>query len=900
MKRKMILFCLSASLLTLGCLASCQQTVNEEDENQDKNPDDNPSDIGGDEEEGDKEFTGTLFQPPKLPDGEKGIVIRYNRKDADYENWCLWIWEVNGSEGQIYNFSNVDDFGGVFYINLSNWSDDVLTNGLGIITRKATSWDGQSADMILDFSNFTIDENGYYNVFISQGEDTLFNNPNLEFEDEITMASFLTESRIRIETTNTIDTCKIYENEELLYSGENINKTNVVYDFKDKAPSITSSYRVEVTFIETGKLLTAEISKRGLYNSDLFNNEYYYDGKLGAIYSETETVFKVWSPLSEKISLRIYDNGTPTSVSKTLGSDEFTEYEMKKGEKGVFEYTLSGNNEGKYYTYVVTNSKFKNKEIVDPYAKSTGVNGLRGMIVDFSKTNPDGWEKDKSLPYSRTELTIYETHVADVTSSETLGGNKENAKKFAGLYETGTTYTEDDKTVKTGFDHIKELGVNAVQLLPIFDQANDELATDDTAFNWGYNPLNYNSLDGIYSSNPYDGYQKIKEFKTLVKAYHDAGINIIMDVVYNHVNGAEGSNFDVLMPEYFFRYDAKGKYSNGSACGNETASENLMMRKFMVDSTEFWAKEYHLGGFRFDLMGCHDLETMNAIVKNLKAYDENIFVHGEPWTGGTTTLSSSDQASQSNINKFEGFGAFNDKIRDALIKGGLSAVSDLGWATNIENVNGADEINIMSGIKGNTGSLSNDPLKATNYVTCHDNYTLYDRISAAYGEDSVLTDAKIADMATLANSIVFTSQGTSFMLAGEEMLRTKGGDGNSYASGYEVNALDYSRLIDFENVYNNYQSLIDLKKNLSALHYTTAKDIEANLSFDTSRNGVIDYTIKSDEGTYRFLHINPSLDKVELGDLSNCEVILDTKNNESSLDNFVALSSESIVLKLKA
>ncbi len=252
--------------------------------------------------------------------------------------------------------------------------------------------------------------------------------------------------------------------------------------------------------------------------------------------------------------------------------------------------------EGKYYTYVVTNPLFNKKEIVDPYAKLTGVNGLREMVVDFSKTNPIGWNNSKMNEYSRTELTVYETHVADVTSSETWNGSKENSKKYAGMYESGTTYTENNVTVKTGFDHIKDLGVNAVQLLPIFDQANDELATDDKAFNWGYNPLNYNSLEGIYSLNPHDGYAKIREFKELVKAHNDAGINIIMDVVYNHVNGAANSNFDVLMPEYYFRYDGNGKYSNGSGCGNETASEHSMMRKFIIDSTEFWATEYHLGG----------------------------------------------------------------------------------------------------------------------------------------------------------------------------------------------------------------------------------------------------------------------------------------------------------------
>ena len=898
MIKKRALLILGVCALTFSGLVGCGNSEVKDDTDQPgDNPGDNPGDYPGGVE------TIDYSTGPKLPDGEKGIAIHYQRKNKDYGNWCLWIWENNGGEGQIYNFEEeTDGFGAVCFEPLTTWSDNVITNGLGIITRKVSSWDGQSSDMMLDFANFETDDNGYYHIFITDQKDKLFDNPYLKQEDEISMAAFLSESRIRIEGTNPIDSYKIYKGDEVLAEGSEVGKVFVNYDFEGEI-DVEANYRCEVKFKDSGKTLTAEISKRGLYDSDTFNDKFYYDGELGAIYNKEKTIFRVWSPLSSEITLRIYDNGTPTSVNASLGSDKFIEYKMTKGEKGVFETEVNGDLAGKYYTYVVTNSKYAKQEVVDPYAKSTGVNGLRGMIVDFSKTNPEGWDDINILPYKRTELTIYETHIADVTSSDTWGGDATNAKKFTGMYEEGTTFTEENKTVLTGFDHIKELGVNAVQLLPIFDQANDELATGDDAFNWGYNPLNYNSLDGIYSKNPYDGYEKIKEFKELVKSYHNAGINIIMDVVYNHVNAAEKSNFDVLMPEYYFRIDTNGKYSNGSGCGNETASENLMVRKFIVDSTLFWAEEYKLGGFRFDLMGLHDIDTMNEVASNLKEnYSENIFVHGEPWTGGTTLLSGAQQSIQSNISKFNGYGAFNDKIRDSLIKGGLSGLADKGWATNNETVNSVDETDVRNGIQGKTGIISSDPSKATNYVTCHDNYTLYDRIRGAFTENDVVNikDDEIANMATLANSIVFTSQGTSFMLAGEEMLRTKGGDGNSYASGYEVNALDYSRLIDFENVYNNYQSLIDLKKNLSALHYTTSKDIEVNLSFDTSRNGVIDYTIKSDEGTYRFLHINPSLDKVELGDLSNCEIILDTKNNESSLDNFVALSSESIVLKLKA
>ena len=399
---------------------------------------------------------------------------------------------------------------------------------------------------------------------------------------------------------------------------------------------------------------------------------------------------------------------------------------------------------------------------------------------------------------------VYETHVSDITSSKTWKGSEANRYKFLGLIEENTTYTQDNTTVKTGFDHIKELGVNAVQLLPIFDQANDETSM---TFNWGYNPLNYNVLEGSYSSDPYDGYARIKEFKQVVQAFNEAGINVIMDVVYNHTSGLVGSNFDVLMPGYYYRYTNDGVASNGSGCGNETASEMPMYSRFMKDSTAFLASEYKLGGYRFDLMGLHDLDTMNELVSNLKTVNENIVVYGEPWTSGTTTLSSSKQSVQANGNKYEGFGQFNDQMRDALIKGGLSSDEQVGWVTSNSAGTASDVSKIIAGVKGITqaGVSITDPDKTVNYVTCHDNYTLYDRIHAAGVSENV------DKMATLANAVVLTSQGTAFILAGEEILRSKQGDKNSYESGYEINELDYSRKITYQDVFNNYKDLINFK-----------------------------------------------------------------------------------------
>ena len=878
LKKTLILVTLAGSLTALG-LSSCNST----------------SSVGLS-----SSSQGVIEGLAKGPDlnGEKGVAIRYTRTDNNYEDRGLWVWEMGG-DGSEYEFTAVDSFGAVCFIPFSTWSPDVEQNGIGIITKKLGTWSGQSGDMIAEFANFKVDDQGYYNIFIKDGTEVLYDNQDLREADNVKYAKFITENKVAVSTSNKINSMKVFRDGELIASDDGFSSNYRAIDLNKEQVLLGSKFEIEVTFEASQKTLKSVVSKSGLFNTESFNNQFYYDGELGAIYSKEKTTFRVWSPLSTEITLRLYDSGTPKSVDSKNGSDQYQSYTMAKSANGVFEYEVSGDLDGKYYTYVVTNDTYTQKEVVDPYAKSTGVNGLRGMIIDFSKTNPQGWDNISVNSYKRTELAIYETHIADVTSSETWGGTASNAKKYSGMYETGTTYSKNNITVKTGFDHIKELGVNAVQLLPIFDQANDEV---HATFNWGYNPLNYNALDGIYSSNPYDGSVKVKEFKELVKAYNEAGIDVIMDVVYNHVAGASRSNFDVLMPEYYFRYTSDGKLSNGSGCGNETRSELSMMRKFIKDSTEFWAKEYKLGGFRFDLMGLHDIQTMNEVTRNLKdKFGENFFVHGEPWTGGTSTLANNLQAKQDNIDKFEGYGAFNDKFRDSLIKGGLSSASEKGWATNTTSISETDYTNLVNGILGKTGSINADPLKSTVYVTCHDNYTLYDRIKAT-GFNG--TDEEIAKMATLANFITFTSQGTSFMLAGEEMLRTKGGNSNSYNASYKVNELDYSRLITFSNVYNNYKKMIDIKTNFSGLHLESAGDIsqKVRMNSDNTNKGIIDFEIKgemsslgSGEKTIRFVHAAAGLTPTNI-DLSNYTMIWNSNGSVSTNSSFELTPCTSLVL----
>lgn len=738
------------------------------------------------------------------------LVIHYKRSDADYAKWGYWIW-VTGADGKLFEHNDSDSYGGIAKYSLDEFGKDALTKGIGIIPRLLTGWTKDvDADRMISFSDYEADENNCYHIYIREGDVILYKDV-ASMPAFIRICKFETMTSIKVIASETIAKLELLENGTVIATETNADSSSVTLNLPDGVEAdIGNAYTVNATFA-SGKTATQSVSISALYSSEEFNTLFAYDGNdLGAIISEdkTTTSFKVWSPVSQSIKLNIYSAG-----NETVGqpSTLIKSVDMTRGDKGVWYHIENDNLECKYYTYTVTNATYPNgREIVDPYAKSAGLSGKRGQIVDFDNITltPDDWTEDY-LELDRKSLVVYETHVADVTSSKTWTGTESNRKKYLGMIESGTTYSQDNVTVTTGFDHIKELGVNAVQLLPIFDQDNNE---SNVAFNWGYNPLNYNVLEGAYSSDPTDGYVRIREFKQLVQAYKNEGIGIIMDVVYNHTSSNVGSNFDVLMPGYYYRYNSDGSSSSGSGCGNDTASENYMFRKFMIDSVCFWAKEYNLAGFRFDLMGLHDLETMNLLVAELKKINPNIVVYGEPWS--LTTATNKVLATQSNGNKYEGFGQFNDQGRDALIKGGLSGANEKGWITGTTN-NSEDVAKIMAAFKGFTKSAYsiNDPDKTVNYVTCHDNYTLYDRIKAAGIKDATT----IKQMAMLANSVVLTSNGTSFILAGEEFLRTKGGDHNSYQSSYKVNELDYSLKVKHFDMFQNYQKLIWLKRNASGL-----------------------------------------------------------------------------------
>ncbi len=798
---------------------------------------------------------------------EPSIQIHYQRSDKAYDKWGFWIWQVGG-EGDLYEMNYTDDFGGVAVYPLSAFGSDALNKGIGIIPRLLDSWtkDGD-VDRMISFADYQMDENNYYHFYIKQGDIAIYMDKNFSVAPKITEAKFVAMNQVQILANTPITHAAVYESGVLLWEQTVNEQKNVTIDLPAGVQAVLGkNYEVEVAFATSGEVGKSGVSFVSLYATEDFNEQYYYDGELGALYASDKTAFKVWSPVSTSIVLNIYEKG--------FGADDqpLEQVEMTRGEKGVFSATLEGDYAGKYYTYTVTNYAHPNGfEIVDPYAKSAGLNGVRGQIVDFAATNPAGWAEVSPIAYDRKELVVWETHVADVTSSETWMGTESWRKKFLGMIESGTTYTENGITVTTGFDHIAELGVHAVQLVPIFDQANNE---SNMQFNWGYNPLNYNVLEGGYSTDASDGYVRIREFKQLVQAFHGENINIIMDVVYNHVASANGSNFDVLMPGYYFRYNADGGFANGSGCGNETASENLMMRKFIIDSVCFWAEEYKLGGFRFDLMGLHDIETMNLLAEALQEINPNIVIYGEPWHAGGSVLPNTQQSVQANANKLDGVGQFNDQMRDALIKGGMNGASAKGWVTKTDSVTSTDVKKILSGLQGITQGavMITDPNRTVNYVTCHDNYTLYDRIKAAGIQDEEVAKK----MALLANAVVMTSNGTSFMLAGDEFLRTKGGDHNSYQSSYKVNELDYSLKVQHLDLFQAYQTLIHFKQTTAALQLEESE--MDTFTAESLADGAVIRISFHDEATgrdYVIYHVNGTVQSFE-ADLASYRVLLDT------------------------
>ena len=544
-------------------------------------------------------------------------------------------------------------------------------------------------------------------------------------------------------------------------------------------------------------------------------------------YQQGKTEFRLNAPTAA--TLRIYDNGSDTKAAKTV--------KMKKASNGEWVATVKGNLKGKFYTFDTGNG-----ECPGVFAKAVCVNGNRAAIVDMADTNPEGWANDvRPSLNSPCDLVIYELHHRDFSIDASSG--LENKGKFLALAEP------------KAIEYLKRLGVNAVHILPSFDFASiDETRLDQPQYNWGYDPKNYNVPEGSYATDPYEPTRRIKEFKTMVMALHKAGIRVILDVVYNHTFNIKDSNFQRISPDYYYRKTADGKYSDGSGCGNETASEKPLMRTYMTESVKYWVNEYHIDGFRFDLMGVHDIETMNQIRHEVNNIDPSIYIYGEGWSAGSCAYPTEKLAMKANAQKLDGIGAFSDEMRDALRgpfsddhKGGfLAGVSGQEESIKFGIVGAIQHPQVdMTKVNYSKAPWTNSPSQMVSYVSCHDDMCLTDRLRTSM--PGVNTDELIR-LDLLAQTAVFTSQGVPFMLCGEEMLRDKKGVANSYRSPDNINHLNWNNLKKYPEVFDYYSGLIALRKAHPAFRLGNAEAVRQHLEFLSAPSGVVAFRLKNHAG----------------------------------------------------
>lgn len=567
----------------------------------------------------------------------------------------------------------------------------------------------------------------------------------------------------------------------------------------------------------------------------------YKGNDLGVTYSAESSTFKAWSPEAEEVRLNLYEDGV-------IGAPYAT-YDMKYDGEGVWKYTVKEDLIGKFFTFQIKQNDKWLGTTPGIWAKAVGCNGDRAAIIDWNSTNPEGWEKDKRPEMkSFTDAIIYEVHMRDFTISPTSGSSFPG--KFLGLSETGTKSPEGEKT---GLDHLLDLGISHVQILPMYDYGSiDETKLNQNNYNWGYDPKNYNVPEGGYSTDPYTPNVRIYELKSMIQKLHSVGIRVIMDVVYNHTFVGAESHLNLMAPGYFYRMKSDSTWSNGSGCGNETASERPMMRQFIIESVKYWINEYHIDGFRFDLMGIHDIETMKAIRAAVDEIDPSISIHGEGWAGGECAIPGSERAVKQNAPLFAPIAVFSDNIRDGLRgnwtegdAGGFLAGKDLDETIKFGIVGATNHPQVdFNNIIHSNAPYATTPAQVINYVSCHDDPCIVDKLKATCPEATI---DEIIKMDLLAQTIVFTSQGVPFIYAGEEVLRDKKMVHNSYNSPDSINEINWSNKAKYNNVYKFYRSLIQLRRCHPAFRMNSAESVAENLRFMESEPGIIAYTINAKE-----------------------------------------------------
>jgi len=653
-------------------------------------------------------------------------------------------------------------------------------------------------------------------------------------------------------------------------------RTAQIYDninnLTAKLPTSDAGASVDLLKITLGQALdlahTVQISLQGqkprtvIARSILHDPRYFYAGNdLGNTYSAQETTFRVWAPTAADVQLLLYKS-EDGPLSKKVA--------MQRAEQGTWCTNVAQPLANWYYLYQV-NIQGKTSTVVDPYVRALAPNATRGMIVDMAAINPEHWRDDSYRPLANpVDAVVYETHVRDFSIAANSGMS--NKGKYLAYTERGTTGPQN---VATGVDSLLQLGITHVQVLPVFDFASiDE--TKPEQYNWGYDPRTYNTTEGAYATTPH-GSARISEYKQMIQSLHSAGIGVIMDVVYNHTFAIYDSAFDLLVPHYYYRTDDYGHYSGGSGCGNEVASERPMVRKFVLDSLQYWMREYHVDGFRFDLMALLGVDTMRKAVQNLHAINPDALIYGEPWTGGSSALPA-QQLVYKGRQRGLGLGVFNDNIRNGLI-GSVFDHSAQGFA-----MGAPFKVDVIKrGVQGSIYDFTEAPDETINYVTSHDNLTLWDKIADCNPRD---TEADRIKMDELAQAVVLTSQGVPFFQGGEEFLRTKQGNDNSYNAGDAINQFDWERKATYQSVFDYYASLIHLRRQHPAFRLTTAQEINDHLHFLDSAPNTIAFTLgehaNGDPWKYILVIYNPNRSEVSFNLLAGEWTVVGTQNKASN------------------
>ena len=795
-------------------------------------------------------MTGFLFILPNIhtfaQSGKTKIIIHYARNADNNSKWKMWLWS-DKKDGNKFDFTSKDSFG---QIGETEFDGDLNKVGFIIYTNE---WKKDTEDdrFIEKFKN------GVGEVWINGGDPkiyyslaeatklkvTIIPGKTINKPNKFVSAKLDDLKTINIETNVSFPFVSADDQGFIVKSNGKALKINKITSAKVIAGSTTVANIELSENVNLNQTLTIsktafpekEIAFGNVMQSASFEKMFSYEGNdLGNTYSTSKTSFKVWAPTANEVKLVTYEHWNDKTG---------TEIKMKKSEKGTWSFDLNGNQSGIFYTYKV-NIKGVWNEAVDPYARSVSANGDKGAVVDLKKTDPTIWKPNEKPDFSNlTDAIIYELHVRDFSIDANSG--IKNKGKFLAFTEMGTKGIDGNLT---GIDYIKALGVTHVELMPIFDYSTINETSNKSQFNWGYNPKNYNAPEGSYSTNPYNPTTRVKELKQAVQALHDNGLRVNVDVAYDHMYSGINSNFNKIVPGYYFRTN-----SNESGYGNTIASENVMARKFIVDSVIYWAKEYNLDGFKFDQMGLIDLKTMNEIRKKLSSINPSILVLGDGSDKGTT-LSPDVKANKQNASKLTEITQFNDEIRDGLsgsvflpkAKGFINGALQKETAIKKGIVGGIDYSNIIE-TYGNV-----EPVQIANYAESHTNNTLWDKLLLTNPKDS---DEIRTKMHKMADSMILTSQGIPFFQAGQEFLRTKAGVKNSYKASDNVNKIDWTRESKNIETVDYFKGLIELRKAHPAFRMTSADMIKKNLKFLVVPENVVAYEMNYNANMDSWAHI---------------------------------------------